>query len=446
MSMEIALVSDSMIFLAADKRCSIIEPNGTKTPIHDNMQKIKRITPQTYIATGGLNQCMSIFDGLLQAEFFNGSVFRFESLSEIGIEKITELCRISDKQFRLQGNDFPPNATTISIVLIDWSSGPQVGIFDPKHDYVPTFQCHNGAVFCKSAISPVEFLPELKKIHDENYSRDPVDFFKAVFLRASEMDPSISSSFDLSYLTLKNVVDTASKGLLTSFNTSNYLDVTLNSSGYLTGYKIVDGSIEDIKIINLTAEKIIAGSVLIDVNMIVGSGNNVFKSDTNGIYLGNATFANAPFRVTMEGDLYATNANITGSINAGSTITGATITGGSINVETDLHVGNSIYVGDSEEAGKSIIFRSSASIDSVETGIADITIDCEVLKLDTPLTQVGLNLGTLGDTVYVQGEWDFSDATVIGIESDISGASDVFQSLDGKTVTVDNGIITSIVV
>lgn len=33
----------------------------------------------------------------------------------------------------------------------------------------------------------------------------------------------------------------------------------------------------------------------------IGSGNNIFKADSNGIYLGNATFASAPFRVSMNG-------------------------------------------------------------------------------------------------------------------------------------------------
>jgi hypothetical protein len=48
----------------------------------------------------------------------------------------------------------------------------------------------------------------------------------------------------------------------------------------------------------------------------IGSGNSIFKADSNGIYLGNATFASAPFRVTPDGALTATNANITGTITA----------------------------------------------------------------------------------------------------------------------------------
>ena len=58
----------------------------------------------------------------------------------------------------------------------------------------------------------------------------------------------------------------------------------------------------------------------------IGSGENVFKADSNGIYLGNETFANAEFRVTPAGALTATNASITGTI----TSTSGTIGGLSI--------------------------------------------------------------------------------------------------------------------
>ena len=60
----------------------------------------------------------------------------------------------------------------------------------------------------------------------------------------------------------------------------------------------------------------------------IGSGNSIFKADSNGIYLGNATFGSAPFRVTPAGALTATNANITGDIVANNlNISSATVTG-----------------------------------------------------------------------------------------------------------------------
>ena len=53
---------------------------------------------------------------------------------------------------------------------------------------------------------------------------------------------------------------------------------------------------------SINASKLMAGTVAVGVYLVVGSGNNVFKSDTNGIYLGNATFALAPFNVDMAGN------------------------------------------------------------------------------------------------------------------------------------------------
>ncbi|EPD81274.1 hypothetical protein [Paenibacillus sp. HGH0039] len=63
----------------------------------------------------------------------------------------------------------------------------------------------------------------------------------------------------------------------------------------------------------------------------IGSGNNIFKADSNGISLGNACFGSAPFRVDMGGRVTASNINITG---------------GSINVNTDAKVGNNLTVGE----------------------------------------------------------------------------------------------------
>lgn len=54
----------------------------------------------------------------------------------------------------------------------------------------------------------------------------------------------------------------------------------------------------------------------------IGSGNSIFKADINGIYLGNSTFASAPFSVSPSGALTAVGANISGNlvITGGSTL------------------------------------------------------------------------------------------------------------------------------
>lgn len=94
----------------------------------------------------------------------------------------------------------------------------------------------------------------------------------------------------------------------------------------------------------------------------IGSGDSIFKADSNGIYLGNATFASAPFRVNMSGALTATNATITGAITATSgsftgsiTSTSGTIGGWTIG-STTLSGSNVVL-----DSGGMILMGSSAT-------------------------------------------------------------------------------------
>jgi hypothetical protein len=101
------------------------------------------------------------------------------------------------------------------------------------------------------------------------------------------------------------------------------------SAGYIGGWQINPG--------NLTGGVVILNSTGL---ISVGSGNNIFKADNNGIYLGNATFGLAPFRVDMTGHITATDITLTGyiptggaasDVNAGAvTVSGGKITATSI--------------------------------------------------------------------------------------------------------------------
>lgn len=142
------------------------------------------------------------------------------------------------------------------------------------------------------------------------------------------------------------------------------------------------------------------------VSMLIGSGNDVTQINTNGIAAGHATFGSAPFQVDMKGNVLANkltansaqikSSNFTGgaivgsSINvgngmftvdtagnmfagngsfrgniSGSTITGSTVNGGSINVTTDINVGNNVYLGNTEPlATKGVYFTSTEKIEA----------------------------------------------------------------------------------
>jgi hypothetical protein len=72
-----------------------------------------------------------------------------------------------------------------------------------------------------------------------------------------------------------------------------------------------------------------SSSATISGTISIGSGNSIFKADTNGIYLGNATFASAPFKVTPSGVLTATSGTIGGfEIVGDNLVTGGNYVGG----------------------------------------------------------------------------------------------------------------------
>jgi phage minor structural protein len=150
--------------------------------------------------------------------------------------------------------------------------------------------------------------------------------------------------------------------LKASFGTTGFVDGKYNGNGQSSGRSIEDLTIEDAKIKNLSADKIKANTLMANVNMVIGSGNNVFKASYLGIHLGHSDFALAPFSVDMYGNLYANSATIQGDI-SGSTITGSTFTAGTINVTTDVTVGNNLRLGIMGSTSiKRIYFNDGAQI------------------------------------------------------------------------------------
>lgn len=105
----------------------------------------------------------------------------------------------------------------------------------------------------------------------------------------------------------------------------------------------------------IKASKIYYGDFAINKGeMTIGYGNNVFKADSNGIYLGNATYGNAPFRVDMSGNAYLESAFVEGSVTAtsgvigGFTITPEMMYGGIIKTGQAVGEGESGVIMDTE--------------------------------------------------------------------------------------------------
>ena len=157
----------------------------------------------------------------------------------------------------------------------------------------------------------------------------------------------------------------------------------------------------------------------------IGSSNSIFKADSNGIYLGNATFGSASFRVTPSGELTATNANITGSI----TVTSGTFTG---YVSVDgFYIGKNVYSTYSGIFANNSRWLSNGSIVlSPGTVLGDSTLGLNILS-DSFITYKG-NLIVTEPVTYAANHW-VSYVTIGAVPS-------TFGVLDNNTMLLGRGV------
>lgn len=148
------------------------------------------------------------------------------------------------------------------------------------------------------------------------------------------------------------------ESLKASFNTSGYIDETLTSRGQLPGYKLVDGSVEDVKIKSLTADKITAGTITASISM------------------------QSPY--------------IYGGAIYGGAIYGGTITGTNITSTNDLYVGTQESITET----KRIYFNNYMNIEASSDVNWVIKFNCGVLDFEGNI-KGDWNFGTAG--CYVSG-------------------------------------------
>ncbi|WP_136603811.1 hypothetical protein [Paenibacillus dokdonensis] len=149
----------------------------------------------------------------------------------------------------------------------------------------------------------------------------------------------------------------------------------------------------------------------------IGSGNNIFKADNNGIYLGNASFANAPFSVDMDGRLTAVNGKFSGTID-GSTITGSTIRTAGTNTDRLELSGNGLVSlnASGEKNGVAIDSGNFSSVDfyyrnEFRGGIGQSGGN---LTLTTTIGSIIVETPKYSSTIF-RGNVDFTDANVKGM-------------------------------
>jgi hypothetical protein len=236
----------------------------------------------------------------------------------------------------------------------------------------------------------------------------------------------------------------------------NLDDLNISS---LSADKITAGTIDadEINVINLDAANIKADTVMANVDLTIGVGDAVFKADDNGIYLGNADFNDAPFSVDMAGNLVATNATITGDI-ISSDIQGGTITIGDTYKTTIFSLDgagvyalfdskgnllgylryNGSYVELRSVNGKQLQLISDEDIFLNANGI--VSIGGHGISLMPSVGNIAEYFDGSSNTEIATKGWVNSQGYITGV----SGASGSFTTADGKTVTVSDGLITSI--
>lgn len=146
--------------------------------------------------------------------------------------------------------------------------------------------------------------------------------------------------------------------------------------------------------VSLTSPSIYGGTIAI------GSSNSIFKADSNGIYLGNATFSSAPFRVSMSGAVTCSNISITGGTVQWSTISSTTNAPAS-NATVGATFGTNISGG---STGTNYVsnsgYMTNITADSITTGtinadrIAASSITATKLNV-TSLSSISASLGTI---------------------------------------------------
>lgn len=123
--------------------------------------------------------------------------------------------------------------------------------------------------------------------------------------------------------------------------------------------------------------------------------------DANGIYTGSIS----------------ANQIITGTLSA-DFISGGTIDSSVINVDTDVTIGNNLYLGDQgDEAQKTIYYSSGVTIGTVQDwlgGYSDLRISAMNYWLIDGDVHVG-NLYAKSSGINLYGTWNFGNATVTGL-------------------------------
>jgi hypothetical protein len=158
-------------------------------------------------------------------------------------------------------------------------------------------------------------------------------------------------------------------------------------------------------------------------DLSAGSGSSIFKSDSSGIYLGNAAFASAPFSVSRNGILKA-EAGTIGGWTLGSTYFQNALTSPTIKIDT-----TGIIVG----------ATSSAYIDITPSGITHRSSNGVASGKFTLTTGASAQL-TIDGTFTISGSSTINGTAASTVVSNASTGSTAIQSGNGVDKNASNQI------
>ncbi|WP_342428557.1 phage tail spike protein [Paenibacillus sp. FSL L8-0158] len=214
------------------------------------------------------------------------------------------------------------------------------------------------------------------------------------------------------------------------------------------------------------------------VSLVIGSGNNVTKINTNGISAGNDDYTIAPFRVDMQGNVVARSIKLTGQID-NSEMNASDIKASTVNASTirgSKLIGNEIEGGiitgalfRTAREGRRIEINSngltaynsrggeSISLGQYNDGGGLLFMDNGSRRGSVYGDQNGFHLGNMAgvyihstdDMVYFSGEVDFSQATVSGLKlevENIEGLRDIIRELRNEVASLRGDTYNDIIV
>jgi len=156
--------------------------------------------------------------------------------------------------------------------------------------------------------------------------------------------------------------------------------------------------------VQVDGDLLTTGTTISDVALQVGSGTSFFKASSDGIQLGNETFASAPFRVTAAGALTATSATVTGEINATSgTISSSIAIGTGDNIfKADS---NGIYLGNATYASAPFkVSQAGALTADSATITGNVTADTFTLSSGATLTDTDDKISNTNNNAFFRYE------------------------------------------